>query len=221
MSLRARLRLPKGPPQGALVLLHGFGTDENDLFDLGDLLDLHRQLLVATPRGPLSMGWGAAWYPTIPASESDPQAPGEPFSAALQALQAWLGELLAQHGLQHRHAVLGGFSQGSVMALAVALSPAAPALGGVLAFSAWLPKAAGYTPDLSRAGGLPVFYSHGTLDNRMPVRWARAARLALETAGAALSYHEFAGGHTIDDQELARAQRWLQRRLQTWQEKGE
>lgn len=59
MSLTARLREPAGEPEGALILLHGRGVDEHDLFPLLDLLDPTRRLLGATPRGPLSLPPGA------------------------------------------------------------------------------------------------------------------------------------------------------------------
>ena len=55
MALTARLRPAAGEPEGALVLFHGRGADENDLFPLLDALDPERRFVGATPRGPLSL----------------------------------------------------------------------------------------------------------------------------------------------------------------------
>ena len=63
MSLAQLLRPADGDPEGALVLFHGRGTGEHDLFPLLDELDPERRLLGATPRGPLSLPPGGAhWY---------------------------------------------------------------------------------------------------------------------------------------------------------------
>ena len=63
MSLRAERREPAGEPEGALVLFHGRGADEHDLYPLLDILDPDRRLLGLTPRGPLSLPPGGAhWY---------------------------------------------------------------------------------------------------------------------------------------------------------------
>ena len=63
MALDARIRPADGEPVGALVLFHGRGADEHDLYPLLDLLDPERRLAAATPRGPLSLPPGGAhWY---------------------------------------------------------------------------------------------------------------------------------------------------------------
>src|SRR5262249_39201291 len=63
MKLEYRLRPAAGEAEGALVLFHGRGADENDLYPLLDLLDPDRRLVAATPRGPLSLPpRGAHWY---------------------------------------------------------------------------------------------------------------------------------------------------------------
>ena len=63
MALTARVRPSAGEPEGALVMLHGRGADENDLFPLLDALDPERRFVGATPRGPLLLPPGGAhWY---------------------------------------------------------------------------------------------------------------------------------------------------------------
>ncbi len=62
-ELAHRVRPPAGEPDGALVLLHGRGTSEDDLFPLLDLVDPERRLAGVTPRGPLALPPGGAhWY---------------------------------------------------------------------------------------------------------------------------------------------------------------
>jgi phospholipase/carboxylesterase len=63
IPLEARIREPFDEPEGALVLLHGRGADEHDLYPLLDLLDPDRRLLAVTPRGPLALPPGGRhWY---------------------------------------------------------------------------------------------------------------------------------------------------------------
>src|SRR5918999_2182663 len=112
MTLAQLIRPAAREPQGALVLFHGRGTDEHDLFPLLDMLDPERRLLGATARGPLSLPPGGAhWYAVRRVGYPDP----ETFHATYPQLATWLDDLLGQHGIPHGRAVLGGFSQGTVM----------------------------------------------------------------------------------------------------------
>src|SRR5437867_8884187 len=115
MGLEARVRPAAGPPQGALVLFHGRGADEHDLFPLLDALDPARRLVGATPRGPLSLPPGGAhWY--VLGGVGTPEA--GTFQASYAAASEWLDEFLAEVGVGYDRLVLGGFSQGGVMAYA-------------------------------------------------------------------------------------------------------
>src|SRR4029450_3123659 len=62
MRLEDRTRPPAGEPEGLLVLFHGRGADEHDLYPVLDLLDPDRRLLGVTPRGPLSLPPGRAHW---------------------------------------------------------------------------------------------------------------------------------------------------------------
>src|SRR5829696_3836636 len=93
-------------PEGALVLLHGRGTDERDLFPLLDMLDPEQRLLGATARGPLSLPPGGAhWYIVRQVGYPDT----ETFNATYPELAAWLDGMLAERGIPLEHTVLGGF----------------------------------------------------------------------------------------------------------------
>jgi phospholipase/carboxylesterase len=194
-SLEYRLRPAAGEPEGALVLMHGRGADENDLFPLLDLLDRDRRLLGVTPRGPLSLPPGGAhWYVVRRVGFPDEDT----FHPTYARLSGWLDALLADHGIAADRTLLGGFSQGTVMSYALGLGKGRPRPAGILALSGFIPTVDGFELDLAKAAGLPVAIGHGTHDPVIGVEFARQAREALTAAGADVSYRESPMGHSID-----------------------
>lgn len=189
MTIEALERPAEGEPAGTLVLLHGRGADETDLYPLLDVLDPARRLRGLTPRGPLALPPGGRhWYRLggIPTPEPDTFWPS--FTA--------LGELLDGLGTP---LVLGGFSQGAVMSYALGLGRSAeqrPA--ALIPLSGFMPAVEGLELDLSALDSLPVAIAHGSFDPVIPVDYGRAARDALAAAGADVTYHESPMAHTID-----------------------
>ena len=188
MSLQVRERPAAGEAAGALVLLHGRGADENDLFPLLDALDPGRRLHGYTPRGPLMLPPGGAhWYVLGGLGTPEP----ETFSASYRALVEFLD------GLPYEQLLLGGFSQGCAMAYALALYRGRPRPNALLAMSGFVPSVDGYELDLESP--FPrIAIVHGVFDPVIPVQWGRAARDLLEGAGAEVLYHESPIEHSID-----------------------
>ncbi len=119
MSLTALERPAVGEPEGALVLLHGRGADEHDLFPLLDALDPRQRLHGYTPRAPLALPPGGAhWYivPRVGFPDHDT------FHASYELLSDWLDAL----PFPPEQIVLGGFSQGAVMAYSLGLGAGRP-----------------------------------------------------------------------------------------------
>jgi phospholipase/carboxylesterase len=193
-------------PEGALVLLHGRGADERDLFPLLDMLDPERRLLGATARGPLSLPPGGAhWYAVRRVGYPDP----ETFHSTYPELAGWLDGMLAEHGIPPERTVLGGFSQGSVMAYALGLGAQRPRPAGILALSGFIPEVEGFQLDFGNAEGLPVAIGHGTHDPVISVEFGRDARERLTEAGAVVTYRESPMPHTIDPAFLGELPAWL------------
>jgi phospholipase/carboxylesterase len=188
LTLEVRERPAAGEAAGALVLLHGRGADENDLFPLLDELDPDRRLHGYTPRAPLSLPPGGAhWY--VLGGIGTPER--ETFSASFAALAEFLDEL------PYDRLVLGGFSQGCAMAYALALYRGRPRPDALLAMSGFIPSVAGYELDLARP--FPrIAIVHGVFDPVIPVQWGRAARDTLEAAAADVLYRESPIEHWID-----------------------
>jgi phospholipase/carboxylesterase len=174
VSLR---REPAGEASGALVLLHGRGADEHDLFPLLDLLDPDRRLLGVTPGGPHHLPPGGRhWYALGGIPTPDPAT----FAVTAPRLAAFLDDL----PVPMDRVVLGGFSQGTVMSYAMSLGPGRPRPAGLVAMSGFLPRVEGWSLDPERLRGVPVGIAHGSLDPVIPAQFAAEAEATLTAAGA-------------------------------------
>jgi len=197
------VRDAEGTPDGTLVLLHGRGADENDLFGLLDVLDPERRLTGITLAGPLRLPPGGKHWYVVP-RVGFPDA--ESFAASYAALARSIDDEL---GLDPATTVLGGFSQGAVMALALGLGAGRPRPAGVLALSGFIPTVEGWAAAADGREGLPVALAHGEQDPVISVEFARTARTQLEAAGADLLYRETPMGHTIDPRVVPELTAWL------------
>ncbi len=193
--LRFLERPAAGAPEGALVLLHGRGADERDLFPLLDALDPERRLLGITPRGPLSLPPGGAhWYRLGGIPTPDPGT----FFPTFEAAAAFLDAL----PVPIDRVVLGGFSQGAVMSWALGLGSGRPRPAAIMALSGFMPDVEGFELDLADLTGYPIAVAHGSLDPIIPVDFGRAAAERVSAAGADLLWRETQVPHTIDPRVL-------------------
>jgi phospholipase/carboxylesterase len=190
--------------------MHGRGADEHDLAPLLHALDPDEDLLGLLPRGPLSLPPGGRhWYVLREVGAPDRETFGETFAL----LSSWLDGVLKESDIGVDRLVVGGFSQGAVMAYSLGLTAQRPRPAAVLAFSGFIPRVDGFELDLESRAGLPVSISHGSLDPVISVGFAREARARLEAAGLAVSYHEDPVAHTIAPGALAQAKQVLEAAL--------
>jgi phospholipase/carboxylesterase len=209
-ELVQRIRPADGEPDGALVLLHGRGADEQDLVPLLEALDPDHRLVGVTPRGPLSLPPGGAhWY--IVRSIGFPDS--ATFHATYGQLTAWFDGLPARTGVPTERTVIGGFSQGAVMSYALGLGRGRPSPAGILALSGFIPTVAGFSLDLESRPGLPVAIGHGTLDPVIGIEFGRDARQILTGAGLEVTYRETPMSHTIDPEYIPELREWLTARI--------
>jgi phospholipase/carboxylesterase len=196
LTLTERRRPASGEPEGLLVLLHGRGADEHDLFPLLDVFDPEQRLLGVTPRGPLSLPPGGAhWYAVREIGYPDPGT----FLPTFELAAGWLDALQQETGLGPERTVLGGFSQGAVMTWALGLGEGRPRPSALIALSGFMPTVEGWQIDLSPPLP-PAAIGHGAYDPVIAVDWSRQARERLEAAGGTVLYRESPLPHTIDPQ---------------------
>jgi phospholipase/carboxylesterase len=193
-DLPHRIREADGDPEGALVLLHGRGTSENDLFPLFDELDPDRRLVGVSPRGPLRLPPGGAhWYIVRRVGFPDPST----FEPTMEKLTGWFDALPDALGVPLDKTVLGGFSQGAVMSYALGLGETRPHPAAIVALSGFIPVVEGWALD-EHLDGYPVAVGHGTFDPIIEVGFGREAKERLEKAGADVTWRESPMEHTID-----------------------
>jgi phospholipase/carboxylesterase len=205
-ALTNLVRPAAAQPEGLLVLFHGRGADERDLFPLLDLLDPERRLLGVAPRGPLHLPPGGAhWYAVKEIGYPDPETFTETFALA----SAWLDDLATEAGIPAERTVLGGFSQGAVMTYALGLGAGQPRPAGLIALSGFMPTVPGFELDLESP--LPrIAVGHGALDPVISVEWGRDARSRLEEAGADVTYGESPHmAHSIDQAFFGELPAWV------------
>jgi phospholipase/carboxylesterase len=204
------LRAPEGEPAGAIVLLHGRGTSEQDLIPVLDVLDPRERLVGAFPRGPLQLPpIGHHWYAVERVGYPDPDT----FMATFDRLQSWLDGLGERTGVPIERTVLGGFSQGAVMAWALGLGPGRPRPAGILAMSGFIPTVPDFELQLEGLDGLPVAITHGSLDPVISHEFGQTARDRAKAAGADVAYRETDVPHIVDPRLIPGLVAWLDKRF--------
>jgi phospholipase/carboxylesterase len=207
MTLVHLVREPDGPPEGALILSHGRGTDENDLHGLIDELDPERRLVGVTPGAPLTNvpPGGRHWYVVERVGHPD----RETFHHSYRLLCEFCDEFLETRGIPWERTVLGGFSMGAVMSYAVGLGPGRPSPAAIVALSGFVPAVEGWDPALDPRAGLPVLIHHGANDPVIGVEFGRRARELLESGGLDVTYLESEAGHWVPPELLPRLREFV------------
>lgn len=208
-----------------VVLCHGFGADALDLASLARQVSLPFDVQWVFPQAPVEfqMGWGTgrAWFPRD-AAGLQAFLTGEQFAALAQVdppgltlAAGEISELLVSCG-DPTSVVLGGFSQGAMVAAATALT-LEPVPAGLLLFSGSVIAEerllASARANRERLQGLPVVQFHGSEDPVLPFHNGRRLADVLETAGMELQFIEFAGGHGIPPELLPGVAGHLERML--------
>lgn len=207
--LAYRTSFPENPVDGAplVVLLHGRGSNEDDLFGLRRFLP--EDALLVTPRAPFpgapwGYGPGWAWYRYLGEDRPEPES----FEAGQRELDAFLRALPAELPVRPGPLVLGGFSQGGTTSVAYALrNPGRVAM--VLNFSGFVPDHPSVRVDPDTVRGTRFFWGHGTLDPAIPFGMAEAGRARLQAAGADLVTRDYTMGHGISLEEAEDAATWI------------
>ncbi|MEO8286197.1 MAG: alpha/beta fold hydrolase [Chloroflexota bacterium] len=203
--------MPPGQRPPLLILLHGVGSNERDLFSLAPELD--ERLMIVSARAPNVLAPGSyAWFEVTFGSNGPVINPSQA-EASRQVLIGFIAEAVAAYGADPAQVYLMGFSQGAIMSAGVALTEPELVSGAVLMSGRILPEIRPLMAAPERLEGLPILLVHGESDNVLPVQHGRASRALLESLPVKLEYHEYAMRHQITPQSLGDVARWLSRRI--------
>ncbi|MGG8495809.1 alpha/beta hydrolase [Tenacibaculum sp. TC6] len=212
MSLHYLVRPPKGeiknPP--LLILLHGYGSNEEDLFSFAE--ELPDNLLIVSAQAPHNMGYGGyAWY----AINFD--AVNGKFSDISQAKESankiadFIDEIKEKYQTNPDKTFLLGFSQGAILSYAVSLNYPNK-VQHVIALSGYINDEL-LPESVSTQITTDYYISHGTVDQVLPVEWARKAPVFLQKHYLQNEYSEYPVGHGVAPQNFYSFNNWIQKRL--------
>ena len=207
-----RLAAKAGEARALVILLHGLGADGNDLIGLAPhFAAAVPEAAFVSPHAPFPCDmapFGRQWFSL---QVRDPAAILGGVRAAAGHLEAFIERELEAHGLSEDRLALVGFSQGSMMALHVALRRAEPC-AAVIAYSGMLVDGENLGAEI--ASRPPVLLVHGEADEVVGFPAMGAAEAALEANGVAVTALARPGlGHGIDEAGIGAARALLAERL--------
>lgn len=211
---------PRNKPKSSVIWLHGLGSDGHDFANIVPALELPDELAVRfvfphAPVRPVTLNGGypmRAWF-DIFSLEKGGQEDEVGIKAAGEQIQALINHEIAQYQLSAKNIVLAGFSQGGALALHYGLHHSQP-LAGILALSTFLPLAMKLPQSAVPANkDIPIMMAHGTMDNVVSLSIGQTSCDYLKALGYKVSWHTYAMGHTVSQQEVVDIGQWLLQRL--------
>ena len=193
-----------------LLLLHGYGSNEEDLFSFAS--ELPNDSYVISVRAPYDLQpYGHAWYAIHFDADENKFSDNVQAKKSVELIAGFIDEIIKQYPIDAKKVTLIGFSQGAILSYATALTYPEK-VAKVVALSGYFNKE--IMPeviDTKAISHLKFFVSHGSVDQVIPVEWARKAKPALENLGLEIEYHEYPVGHGVAPQNFFDFKNWLQR----------
>lgn len=192
------------PPM--LILIHGLGSNEQDLFSFAPHLD--SEWLIVSVQAPIPYGYnGFAWF-NIDFSSGRPSANTQQVKQAQQQLITFIDEATAAYQPDPDSIFLAGFSQGAIMSYATAFA-IPEKIAGLVAMSGYIlqelaPKAA--TPAMKN---LKILATHGIQDQVLPVYLGRSSDAFLKALQLNYIYKEYPMAHEVSLDCFNDIRQWL------------
>jgi phospholipase/carboxylesterase len=202
---------PGDGPHPTLVALHGWGANAMDLLGLAPYL-AGGQFLVLCPQGPVEVPLGPmvgyGWFPLTMGAPPEPAA----FAAGIDAARGFVDAAARRYPVAMNKLVLLGFSQGGVVAYALALSEP-ERFAGLVALSSWFPAPLAQTLPPRDRTRLPTLVQHGTRDELIDIGSGRESVENLRRLQVPVTFREFEMGHEINAESLANLADWLEEKI--------
>jgi len=210
MSLEYKIREPKIilDKNPLILMLHGYGSNEADLFSFAP--ELPDEYYVISARAPYDLQYGSyAWYAINFDADQNKFSDNDQARISRDKISDFIDEMMRKYPIDSTDVTLFGFSQGSILSYAVALSYPEK-INKVVAMSGYLNLEIVADDYLkNNLSKLNIFASHGTVDQVIPVEWARKTAPVLEKLGINITYKEYPVGHGVAPQNFYDLKNWL------------
>lgn len=212
LSLEHNYKAAINPSEASpvIIMLHGYGSDENDLFSFAS--ELPEEYTIISLKAPIPMQpYGNAWYNIHFDNNQGKFSDDEQAINSRDLIANCINEIIEKYNVDAAQITLLGFSQGTILSLAVALSYPEK-IKNVIGLSGYVNEdilKEGYADnDFSK---LNIYSSHGSVDQVIPVDWARKTQPFLEKLKIKCAYSEFPVGHGVAPQNFYEFKEWLEK----------
>jgi phospholipase/carboxylesterase len=195
-----------------LIMMHGYGSDENDLFSFAS--ELPEELFIISVKAPYTMQpYGNAWYAINFDAEKGKWSDDEQAKTSRDLIAKFIDEAIATYPVDKNNVTLLGFSQGTILCYAVALTYPKK-VKNIIALSGYVNQKI-LPENLTNKdfSNLDFYCSHGSVDQVIPVDWARQTKPFLSSLKIKHQYSEFPVGHGVAPQNFHQLKEWLIKRL--------
>lgn len=193
-----------------IILLHGYGSNEQDLFSFE--AELPDNAYIISVQAPYSLpgGYGFAWYAINFDAEMNKFTDDDQAMKSRDLISTFIDELIQTYPIDANNITLIGFSQGAILSYAIAMTYPEK-LKNVVALSGYfhpmiMPENFKENPEIKKVN---IFSSHGTVDQVIPIEWARQTPLIFKALQMDIEYKEYPVGHGVAPQNFYDFQKWL------------
>ena len=193
-------------------MCHGYGSDENDLFSFAS--ELPKEFYIVSLRAPIPMQpYGNAWYAINFDAEQGKWSDNEQAKTSRDLIAKFIDYAIHNLPVDSKNVTLLGFSQGSILSYAVALTYPEK-IKNIIALSGYVNEDI-FTlkENLDDYKHLDFYCSHGSVDQVIPVAWAQRSPQFLSSIAIKNHYSEFPVGHGVAPQNFFEFNNWLKKRI--------
>ena len=200
-TLVYKIRATQSEQPVLIVLMHGYGANEEDLFSLASYFP--ENYMVVSLRAPMPLGNGRyQWFSIMQQNNSSAAQQAEELSHSEQLLVASIESLQEKYKIPAERTFVGGFSQGGIMSYQAGLNKP-DRIQGIFVLSGRMLPYIKDSKDKAAASSLNIWIAHGTADQVIPFREAAEAENWLKQRTYKVIFKEYKGlSHSINGEEI-------------------
>ena len=195
-----------------LVMLHGYGSDENDLFSFAN--ELPEELFIISLKAPYSLEpQGNAWYAINFDADQNKWNDNEQAKLSMKTLIECIDKACETYPVNKNNISILGFSQGTILGMATALNHPTK-IKNIIGLSGYINH--DILPENLKEldySNLNFYCSHGTVDQVIPIDWARQTPVFLKSLNIEHTYSEFPIGHGVAPKNFYELRNWISTKI--------